>query len=76
MEKDAGPFKSSDETWRGEAEVEEPSVATSLVGEAAKALVVSSHCGALQPQDEPLRVRFIGVPIQLRNTATNRGNTA
>ena len=44
-----------DETWRGEAEVEEPSVATALAGEAAKALVTSSHCGAFQPQDEPMQ---------------------
>jgi len=44
-----------DETWRGEAEVEEPSVATALAGEAAKALVASSHCGAFQPQGEPVQ---------------------
>ena len=48
-------MKSSDETWRGEAEVDEPSVATALAGEAAKALVASSHCGVFQPQDEPVQ---------------------
>ena len=64
-----------DETWRGEAEVEEPSVATALAGEAAKALVALSHCGAFQPQDEPVQkesavaqpegARGLGCPLAL-----------
>lgn len=44
---------SSDETWRGEAEVEEPPVVAGLAGEAASPLATSSHCGVFQPQDEP-----------------------
>jgi len=50
-----------DATWRGEAEaeveveVEEPSVATALAGEAAKALVTSSHCDIFPAQDEPMQ---------------------
>lgn len=44
---------SSDETWRGEAEVEEPPVGAGLAGEAASPLAPSSHCGVFQPQDEP-----------------------
>lgn len=41
-----------DETWRGEAEVEEPPVVAGLAGEAASPLATSSHCGVFQPQDE------------------------
>ena len=44
-----------DETWRGEAEVEEPPVATGLAGAAARPLVASSQCGVFQPQDEPVQ---------------------
>lgn len=44
---------SVDETWRGEAEVEEPPVVAGLAGEAASPLAASSHCGVYQPQDEP-----------------------
>jgi hypothetical protein len=45
-------FRSLDETWRGEAEVEEPPVGAGLAGEAASPLAASSHCGVFQPQDE------------------------
>ena len=44
-----------DQHWRGEAEVDEPQVATILVGEAAEALVKSGHGGAVSLQDVPVQ---------------------